>query len=592
MPIFKLKHTCIFLIFFFIFFRYTLSQEIELKEITIKKLFLKNLTQDVDYFSPERIESFPYFSPEEIIDYSSSVDLRKRAVFGIQQDISLRGSAFEDTSVYLEGIKINNPQTGHFNLELPLTSADLEEIEIFKNSQRINFILKKPKTEGLLLKGTFGEHALWEKLVSFNFPLRRIGNRISLERKISSGERQDTDFKIHNSSYHCLWEKDNREIEFLFGYTKRDFGANSFYSIRFPHQEEHTDQRFFLLKGGLQEDSFKLTNTLYFKRHTDKYILDRHNPQIYTNYHTTYLQGIKFVFGLHNGLFSSFDIGREKITSTRLGNHKRIKKVLSLGIKDRRIEDFIFNFSGDLEHYKNWKNLKSFYLSCGYFLKDNLKLRFSFERISRVPSFTELYYSDPANIGNQDLGVQRSNNFEYGIDYFLKDKLTLSLSSFLRRQKDTIDWVKNSPFDRWRAENIGDLKAYGFDFNFEIKLSNTDFRYTKEFSLNSISLGYTFLNLDRENLYNFSKYIFDYNRHKIVGNFKVNFRKVSLNLISNSSKPVNRRGYTTFDLKVTKKLSNLTLTLEGINIFNRDYEEMRDIKGSGRWYKVSIVYPF
>jgi len=559
------------------------SQEIELEEITIKRLFLEIPTQGVDFFSHKKIEDFPYFSLEEIVDYSSSVDLRKRSVFGIQQDISLRGSIFEDNFVSLEGIKINDPQTGHFNLELPLTSADLEEMEIFKNSQKINFILKRPKEKGFFLRSSFGQYALWEKLMSFNFPLKEIKNRISLEHKISSGARQDTDFEIYNSSYHTLWEEDNKEIEFLFGYTKRDFGADSFYSVKYPHQEEHTDQKFFSLKTKLEEEFFNLNNTLYLRRHQDKYILNRHNPPAYTNYHTTYVYGENLEFDFSNDFFLLFDIKREKITSTKLNNHRRLSKGLSLGIKDKKILDFIFNISGGFDYYENWEYLENYHLGFGYFLKDNLKLRFSFDRIWRVPSFTELYYSDPVNIGNRNLGIQKSNNFEWGWDFF-RDNLNLNFGFFLRDQSDTIDWVKNISSDPWQAENIGDLNVYGFDFYSEFNL--------KDRLLNKFSLGYTYLNLDRENPYNFSKYVFDYNRHKFVSNLELNFKGISLNLITNFSKPIDRKEYITFDLKIEKKISNFKLSLEGINIFNRDYEEMKDIKGSPRWYKVSLTYSF
>ena len=99
----------------------------------------------LDYFSYQDLENFPKFSSEEVIDYFPSIDLRKRSSFGIQQDISLRGSVFEDTSINLYGVEINDPQTGHYNLEIPLTSADLEEVGIHKNAQIINFIPKKPK---------------------------------------------------------------------------------------------------------------------------------------------------------------------------------------------------------------------------------------------------------------------------------------------------------------------------------------------------------------------------------------------------------------------------------------------------------------
>ncbi|MCM8824252.1 MAG: TonB-dependent receptor [Candidatus Omnitrophica bacterium] len=561
------------------FVPFAFSQEIELEEITIKRVFLEISTEGIDYFSSERIKDFPSFSLEEIVDYSSSIDLRKRFTFGIQQDISLRGSIFEDSFINLNGIKINDPQTGHFNLELPLTSEDLEEIEIFKNSQKINFILKKPKEKGFLLKSSFGQHALWEKLISFNFPLKQIKNRISLEHKISSGARQDTDFEIYNSSFHSLWEKDNKEIEFLFGHTKRDFGADSFYSVKYPQQGEHADQRFFSLRAKFDN----LNNTLYFRRHADKYILNRHNPSYYTNYHTTYIYGTKFEFDFYNDYFLSVDLGREKITSTKLDNHRRLRKGLSWGVKDRRIKDFIFDLFSGFDYYENWEYLENLHLGVGYFLKDNLKLRYSFDRIWRAPSFTELYYSDPSNIGNPNLGIQKSNNFEWGLDYF-SDKLNLNFCFFLRDQLDTIDWVKNLPFDPWQAENIGDLNVYGFDFYSEIDFKNN---YLKK-----VSLGYTYQNLDRKNPYSFSKYVFDYNCHKVVSNFEFNFKGISLNLIANFSKPIDRKEYLTFDLKIGKRISDFELFLEGINILNQDYEELKDIRGSPRWFKISFIYSF
>jgi len=68
---------------------------------------------------------------------------------------------------FLEEIKINDPQTSHFNLEIPLTSADLEEVEVFKNIQAINFSLKKPKEQGIVSGSSFGKHALWRELILF-----------------------------------------------------------------------------------------------------------------------------------------------------------------------------------------------------------------------------------------------------------------------------------------------------------------------------------------------------------------------------------------------------------------------------------------
>jgi len=557
------------------------SQDVVLEPITVEKRYSGETAQDNEYIY---LDDAVLFSLEEIAGYSSSIGLKKRSGFGIQQDLSLRGSIFEDSSISLEGIKINDPQTGHFSLELPFTSADLEKAEILKNSQKLNFHIKKPQKQGTLLKTSFGQHALTEKLLSINFPLKDVSNRFSAEHKISKGDKPDTDFEIYNLSLNSLLEKEDKELEFLFGFTKRDFGAANFYAASRPQEEEHVTQRFFSLRAGLKEELFDLNSTLYFRRHTDKFILDRNNPPFYTNYHTSYVQGIKTEADFDNDLFFALDIGREKVTSTNLSRRRRQKQGFNLGVKEKELGSFILNAQAGLEHASDWDFLESGRMDIKYLIKDNLRLKFSYDRLWRGPSFTELYYSSSYDRGNPNLKVQKSNNFEIGAGYSPWQNLDLSLNTFVRDQTSTIDWVKNSSLDPWQAENVEDLTVYGVDFYTQLRLDNC--------LLSKASLGYTYMDLNKDNSYAFSKYVFDYNRHKIVSDFGFNIKGVSVDFISRFSNPVDRKRYATVDLKVQKKLADLTLALEGSNIFNKDYEEMKDIEGQGRWYKMSLSYSF
>jgi len=561
-----------------------LSQEISLEPIFIEKSFSSASLASTDYFYSDDVQSLPFFSPEEIIDYSSSVDLRKRSGSGIQSDVSLRGSIFEDTSIRIGGLEINDPQTGHFNLEIPLTSADIQEVEIFKNSQTINFSLKKPKKEGALLESFYGQHALNEQLLSINFPLKEFSNRLSVEHKVSSGGRQDSDFEIYNFSYHSLLEDDSKEIEFLFAATQRDFGAADFYSVKFPHQEEHITQELFSLSGKTKNQPVNLTPRLYLRRHSDKFILNRHNPPFYTNYHTTYVYGLDNQFDFSNGLFFGLNIEREKVTSTNLKNHRRLNKGFSLGAREKRIGDLAFDLNAGLNYYESFQYLDQAHLGLRYFFSDDFSLRFSFDRIWRAPSFTELYYVSSTDVGNSSLGAQQSNNFELGTDLFLNQDLRLSLNSFLRNQHDTIDWVKNTSSAAWQANNVGTVNAYGLDCSLEAELNIL--------LLEKINFSYTYLALDKESAYNFSKYVFDYDRHKLVSRFKFDLKGVDLNTVVNFSHPLTRKNYTTVDLKAEKKFGQLSLILEGNNIFNRSYQEMADISTSGRWYKCGLSYSF
>ncbi|MBD3264693.1 MAG: TonB-dependent receptor, partial [Candidatus Omnitrophica bacterium] len=452
-----------FSLLFSIFFAYPcFSGVVELEPITISKFTLGRYPLDADILLAEDIKKLPLFSLEKIADYSSGVDIRQRAPGGVQQDVFLRGANFEDTRLAIEGISISDPQTGHFTMEVPLTRADLKEVEVYKNSRLINIKLAAPKTKGAVFASSFGEHALFEQLLSVNFSLKSIKNRLSFEHKSSKGDRQDTDFEIYNFSFHSLWENQAGEIQFLLGSTKRDFGANSFYSSHFSQEEEHISQRFFSGRFSFRGEGFELDNAIFFRRHWDKFILDRHNPEFYTNYHTTYLYGFETGIEFDNKAFVDIKTRKEKITSTNLGNHSRTGAGLYLGLKDKRAGGFIFDLEAGFDYYREWGCLESLHLGLGYSLSDNLKFQFIFDRLCRKPSFTELYYISPANKGDASLKSQKTNNFEAGFDYY-GENVKLAFGVFLNKQAETIDWVKDGPTDPWQAKNIEDLKILGFD---------------------------------------------------------------------------------------------------------------------------------
>lgn len=574
------------IIIIFILFLYcteSFSGNIELEPIIIKKynfLFDRNS----HYFRKNQITNFPVFSPEEIPGFFSAIELKKRAPFGIQQDLSIRGSIFEDNSVQIEGIKINDPQTGHFSLEIPFSAIDIEQIGINKNKQQLNYQLKQPKEKGTLIASSFGQHALWENLLSTNFSLGKIKNRVSVEHKISSGARPDTDFEIYNFSWHSLWKNYNKEAEFIFGSTKRDFGANSFYAKSFPQEEEHIAQRFFLARATLKKELFDIKSTAYLRRHTDEFILKRHEPSFYTNFHTTYIYGAKNEVVFKNDLFLNLNLRKEKITSTNLGDHSRISKGFSIGLKEKEFGKFIYQGSAGFDYYKPWGYLENINLNLRYKLSQNLLIDFSYNRLWRVPSFTELYYNAPSNVGNLSLDVQDSDNYQIGLKHTPIKAIKLSFDLFLRKQLNTIDWVKDQSADPWEAKNIGSLEARGFDFYGELKFKNSFWKI--------LGIGYTYLNLNKGHNFNLSKYVFDYNQHKIITNFGFDFSGINSNIIVKFSKPIARDKYTTVDLKLSKQFSNFKLSLEGINIFNQDYQEKTDIEGTGRWYKVSLTYNF
>ena len=59
-------------------------------------------------------------SLDDILRDDSSLSLEARAGSGVQADISLRGTTFEQTLVLVNGLRINDPESGHLNLDIPI----------------------------------------------------------------------------------------------------------------------------------------------------------------------------------------------------------------------------------------------------------------------------------------------------------------------------------------------------------------------------------------------------------------------------------------------------------------------------------------
>jgi len=552
----------IFFIFFIqtieILFSFAHSQKIELPPIRVEKDF---------YFEKE---NFIFETPQEILEYPSSLELRKRNDFGIAQDLFIRGANFEDNFIFLDGILFNHPQTGHFNLEIPLTEFDLEKIDIKETSLSLNFKIKKPEEEGFIFKNLWGEHQLIKNAFSLNYGFLDTKNRVSFSHLKSSGARENTDFEIYTFTFNSLIEEKN---DFFFAYQEKSFGADSFYSSFFPFEEEHLRQIFFRLKSSIEN----LKNTVYFRYFKDKFILDRHNPSFYFNLHRTYTYGVHTLLKINEDFSLGYEIKRDRLKSSRLDKHSRLKNILFF---EGKFKKNLFS----LNPFLKVNYTPKYDLNYCAFLENNVNLNwfnliFSFSRSFRYPSFTELYYSSPANKGNPALSPEKINSFETRIEKRL-NSLLLKLSFFLRRHKDAIDWVKEKESFSWQAENVKKIKAKGASF------------YIKWDKKQKLILDYTYLDLSNSP-FNYSKYLFDYCQHKLSQTILLFIKSWQIRFITQFCKPISRKKYWKVDLKVTKSLNkNLSFFIEGTNIFNEDYFTTGGIKANPSWFRVGFIYRF
>ncbi len=89
-------------------------------------------------------------------------------------------------------------------------------------------------------------------------------------------------------------------------------------------------------------------------------------------------------------------------------------------------------------------------------------------RSYRAPSFTDLYYSDPANIGNADLGAERAWSYEGGVRLQSLRGVRAQVAGFARYERSVVDFVRPVPGadddpQPWVARNLGEMRTAGVE---------------------------------------------------------------------------------------------------------------------------------
>jgi vitamin B12 transporter len=534
----------------------------------------------------------------DAIDSISGTDIRRRGPEGVQADICIRGTTFEQNTILIDGIKINDPQTGHFDMDLPVTVADVDRVEILKGPASslygpnafggvINIITRKASGEELAVDGVGGSYDYYRTSLAATYPVSVLTNRFSIEESRSSGYMPETEFNILSLSDSARANTGFGDYDFFFGYTKKDFGADSFYSNLYSNEEEHTDTRFFKLDGAVESGPLKVMPKLFLRRHWDKFSLDRNRPGWQTNYSTSYDYGGQLDCSVENQFLDAaygFELSRDTIDSTNLQTHSRTKEGYYLEVSPKVIEGLSANggVRGDYFSGFGWQWSPS--VNAGCRIGNRLNLRALAGRAYRIPTYTDLYYNDKANIGNSALRPESSWTYECGLDY-RSAQTKISGTYFLRNTYDAIDWTRASSTLPWSASNIGHVETNGFELSLSIMPKEID----RALPANLLFLEYTALDSYAKHDY-LSKYALDYLKQHITAGVQWNILGFENSWALNYKKRIGDSGYVVVDTKVTKKIIKkdslaFEAFLEITNIFNVSYSEQSDIPMPGRWIK-------
>ncbi len=95
--------------------------------------------QSVQVIERTDIERSPATTLADLLAQQPGLSIQRRGAPGVQADLGIRGSSFEQTLVLVDGVPIQNPQTGHHNLDLAVPLAHIERIEIVTGPGAIQY---------------------------------------------------------------------------------------------------------------------------------------------------------------------------------------------------------------------------------------------------------------------------------------------------------------------------------------------------------------------------------------------------------------------------------------------------------------------
>ncbi|SIS61084.1 TonB-dependent receptor plug domain-containing protein [Chryseobacterium gambrini] len=576
------------------------STDIETIEVQGKLISTpyKTANQNITIITREEIINSPAKSIDEILQQVPGMDIRRRGANGVQSDIGFRGSSFEQVLLLLNGIRMNDSQTGHNSMNLPVDLDDVERIEVIKGPAArrfgqnayagvINVITKTNPGKRVKISAEGGDYETYGFGVNAQLGNEKFSNSLQANSAGSQGYMYNTDYEIRNVFYQSKLNIKDGDIRLQAGFSEKKFGANGFYASKAAtEQYEETQASIVSLAHQQRFGKMKLSSNVYWRRGQDMYLFNRQKPEIYRNMHIGNNVGGE-VNSTYEWGFGTTGIGvelrKEFLVSNNLGERNRfVSQVFfehHFSLLDKKL-----NITPGISWANYSKEGNFFYpgLDVGFTFNQNNKIYGNIAKVHRVPTFTDLYYVSKTEVGNPTLKPESAVYAEVGYQYQTKNILA-KVSGFLRDSGDAIDWTKIKPNDAvWYAQNIGDTTIKGIEAEVNHRL-NEWLKYT---------VGYTYLDNKLNQPGNFvARYVLDNLKHHFIAKLETKFLKNFTNeVVYRYNERLNNGSYNLLDEKLSFTKKDFSVYVLINNLTNTSYTETFGVPMPQRWFHIGLSY--
>ena len=616
---------------------YAQEQTLELSNVVVtaglQEQQLKESGRNIITMRASQLKQLPAHSIDELLRYLPGVEVQQRGPQGSQSDIVLRGGTFQQVLVIIDGIKLNDPLTGHFNSYIPINTDEIERIEILKGAASaiygseavggvINIITKTFYLKNNVLKNnaslkiTAGEHGLLNGELYGSLKKKNTVLSAGVQTHNSSGNQlRGTKGYFHLTNGNVAFSqklKNDWTIRFRTAVDFRKFNAQNFYTTFVSDTaDEKVSSWWNHLSIQKKYQKGQLQMCAGYKKLKDQY---RYNPISKPNInHTNLFTALAYytsTAGKKNGYTGGIQWQRKEIKSNDRGNHALWHGAGFLILKHNPAKAFYINESLRLDWDENygWIAVPQVNLS---WTPAKFTYRFAAGRSFRDADFTERYNNynkalvTGGSIGNPALTAESSWNIEAGADFFAAHTFRISSTFFTRWHKNLIDWTPTPYAEMPRKINLIPTGNYALAKN--IKSINTtgfevDLIYSRKINTDKnifFTLGYSriqsksdeavpsfYISSHAKQLFNFS-FAYGYRRFNFSLNGLYKQRKsskaeaIQANITSSYFICNSKISYMLIDKKGK-------LFFQADNLFNKTYSDLLGAAMPGRWLSGGI----
>ncbi|WP_374399440.1 TonB-dependent receptor plug domain-containing protein [Flavobacterium sp.] len=558
-----------------------------LKEVVISSsridLPFKENSRTIQIVTAEDIKKLGVTNVADALQQIAGIDVRRQGVNGMQSDLYIRGGSFDQTLLLIDGIKVDDAQTGHHTMNLALPIEVIKRIEVIKGpaarifgqnafTGAINIVTKDVEDNSLVAKVQGGSFDQFIAEVTGTVSLKESSHIVHFSKNFSEGYRHNSDFDNTNYVLKSQFNKNKLPIELLTSYSERKFGANGFYGIpSATEQYEETQASLIGFSTIIKNGNWTFKPRVYWRRNQDLYLYIRSNPSAYRNMHITNKVAAEL-----NGSYQSnvgitgfgVEFSKYYISSNRLGDNQREIATLFLEHRFQFFNNILDVTPGiSASYFSDFDNQFFPGLDVGVKISDNFRAYGNIGTSYRVPTYTNLYYTSPTTISNPDLNTEEAFSQEVGFKY-ISNRFNLSVAAFNRDADNLIDYVRENSTDAWQAQNIQSVRTKGYE-------TQLDYSFTIHNLSQKIQLGYAYLDNDvKKSEANFSQYAINSMKHQFTSSFQFNFFKgLNTTIAYRYVERTAGMSYNVYDANISYRIRAIELSMFANNIFNADYIE-------------------